>query len=226
MTKAQEAEIHARLLVETEAAAKKDSPGKGGPSGPGGKGNKKPSKPKKRRRTAESRLPKYKFRGFGAATGYGSNSSTAKTTWSDSPAGKKYAEWDKWRKTDAALKGSRTRRAGLIFPVTQTQLELKLWSPRVGAAAGVYMAGVIEYLLAEVLELAGNAAKDFKGAKRIAPVHIMMGITSDEELNPFCSGTPGQKMAAAGDLVIRGAGSQRPPKIHDVLLKKKKGSKK
>lgn len=59
---------------------------------------------------------------------------------------------------------SRSSRAGLQFPVGRIHRMLRKgnYAERVGAGAPVYLAAVMEYLAAEVLELAGNAARDNK----------------------------------------------------------------
>ena len=49
----------------------------------------------------------------------------------------------------------------------------------------MFTAAVLEYLCAEILELAGNAARD-NNRHRIIPRHILLAIACDDELNKVC----------------------------------------
>ena len=104
---------------------------------------------------------------------------------------------------------SRSSKAGLQFPVGRIHRYLKGSAPRIGAGAPVYLAAVLEYLCAEILELAGNAARDNKKS-RIIPRHVQLAIRNDEELNKLLGGVT---IAAGGVL----------PNIHAVLLPNRKG---
>ncbi|XP_054452847.1 late histone H2A.2.2-like [Anoplopoma fimbria] len=84
---------------------------------------------------------------------------------------------------------SRSARAGITFPVGRIHRFLKKghYAERVGNGAAVYFGAVLEYLCAEILELAGNACRDNK-KHRIAPRHILLAVKNDEELNRLLAG--------------------------------------
>jgi len=79
---------------------------------------------------------------------------------------------------------SRSIKAGLTFPVGRITRYLRKQriTSRVAPSAGVYMAAVLEYLAAEIVELSGTMAKDHS-KHRIVPRHIMLAVKNDEELN-------------------------------------------
>ncbi|GIX81399.1 hypothetical protein CEXT_671221 [Caerostris extrusa] len=106
---------------------------------------------------------------------------------------------------------SRSAKAGVLFPVGRFHRYLRNGThhQRIGAGAPVYMAAVIEYLTAEILELAGNAARDNKKG-RVTPRHILLAVANDEELHLLLKNVT---IASGGVL----------PRIEPELLAKKKG---
>ena len=104
---------------------------------------------------------------------------------------------------------SRSAKAGLQFPVGRIARYLRRQrvASRVGAGAPVYLGAVLEYLTAEILELAGNAAKENKKT-RIIPRHIQLAVRNDEELNKLLGGVT---IASGGVL----------PNINAVLVPKR-----
>ncbi|KAG7939236.1 hypothetical protein KL934_000170 [Ogataea polymorpha] len=108
---------------------------------------------------------------------------------------------------------SRSSKAGLTFPVGRIHRLLRNgnYAQRVGSGAPVYLTAVLEYLAAEILELAGNAARDNKKT-RIIPRHLQLAIRNDEELNKLL----GHVTIAQGGVL---------PNINTELLPKKVGKK-
>ncbi len=114
----------------------------------------------------------------------------------------------------ASKKGGKSVRAsikaGTLFPVGRLNRLVKQgrYSHRMSSTTGAFLAGVLEYLTAEIIELAGNICEQHK-KKTIAPKHINLGVRSDEELSKLmCEVT-----VAAGGML---------PNVPEFFLKKKK----
>jgi histone H2A len=122
-----------------------------------------------------------------------------------------YGQIDANGKAKKAKPIMRSSRAGLQFPVSRVDNMIRRFIPgregRLGAGAPVYFTAVLEYLAAEILELAGNAARDNKRV-RITTRHITLAIENDEELKRLF----GSAVLSGGVL----------PNIHAVLLPKAK----
>jgi len=118
---------------------------------------------------------------------------------------------------------SRALRSGLKFPVTRTEkLMMSLTcAERKSDSAAVYLAAVVEYTVAEVLELAGNSARDMKRT-RIIPRNIKIAIAGDEELGKMFKDT----LLSGGVLPDAQVGGKRSVKEEKAPRKKTTSNKK
>merc|ERR1711890_112181 len=113
---------------------------------------------------------------------------------------------------NAAKKKNRRKmgkeKTGLTFNPYQTRQLMKKgkYAKYIRPGAAIYMAAVLEYLVAEITEIAGNCARDNK-KKRVIPRHIALAIKMDEECNQLLKGVI---MPQGGVL----------PFIHKCLVKK------
>lgn len=108
------------------------------------------------------------------------------------------ASKDKKKKGKKVSSQNRSKRAGLMFPVGLVDRQLKKMgiAKRISQEAPVFLAAVLEYLTAEVLELAGNTTLECKKT-RILPRHIQLAIHKDEELEKYL----GQTTIASGGVL-------------------------
>jgi histone H3 len=94
-----------------------------------------------------------------------------------------------------------------IIPPARCAKFFNLYRKRLSYAAPFYLAGVLEYLASEVLELAGNNARDDKRVQ-ITSRHVYLAVRSDMDLNNMFRG-----LFLDGGVI---------PNIHNVLLNKVK----
>lgn len=99
------------------------------------------------------------------------------------------AKGKKAEKVEKAASVARSKKAGLTFPVGRVHRFLKQghFADRIGAGAPVFLAAVLEYLTAELLETAGLVAKDAKRS-RITPHHIQLAVNKDDDLAALLKG--------------------------------------
>jgi histone H2A len=111
----------------------------------------------------------------------------------------------------SAKKAGGSKKSGLIFPAGRvgSMLRKGRFAKRVSKSSGVYLAGVLEYLTAELLELSAKAvASGKKKASRISPRAVCMAVRHDADLGSLLKNVT----LSRGGVV---------PSVHKALEKKK-----
>jgi histone H2A len=140
----------------------------------------------------------------------------------------KYRSHDAMMGKEVGVKTSSSVKSGLQFPIGKVRTLLKGCTKlqkvvndgssridkagcdrRITATAPIYLAAVLEYVAAEVLELSGNAARRNKH-QRITARDLLLAIDNDEELS-FLKKSLNVEILGGGTL----------PNIHGRLLPKK-----
>jgi len=102
---------------------------------------------------------------------------------------RKTAQQKKRKAKTSAKRVSRSARSGLVFPVSRVMGKLRKgkYAKHIGVTAAVYLTAVLEYLVAEVLELSGNCAK-YYNKRRVFPRCILLTLRHDTELDQLTKG--------------------------------------
>lgn len=114
-------------------------------------------------------------------------------------------------------KGDKSARAGVIVSIGRVARHLKKnLDMRVSGDAPVYMAAVLQYVVAELLELAGNVARNQKKV-RITPRHIALALMNDRELEKLYN----KVVIASGGVLPNIAAALLPRKKKRVKRRRK-----
>lgn len=112
-------------------------------------------------------------------------------------------------------------RAGLQLPVGRVRAKLRAdgLARKISEKSAVYLTAVMEYMAAELFEIAGNEAKS-AGAKRVNPQHLNLAIRNDEELSSFF----GRSTFQNGGVVPRHRPEIVPRRLRDAKTKRLEAS--
>lgn len=116
-------------------------------------------------------------------------------------------------------------KAGLIVSPSRGKSYLRKYFRRISPGAAVYLAAVIEYLAAELMEESSKAAIAL-GKKRITPRSIKLAVANDEELNRMFRGAVAEGGVLPTLKVPKKDEEGKKEKKHKKHKKSKKGSKK
>ena len=109
---------------------------------------------------------------------------------------------------------SNSKKAGLEFSVSRCKQFLKKYNKKIGSLAPVYLAAVLEYITAELLELSGNVSRDHRrSTMKIRDLYL--AIEFDDELND---------MMHRLNMGITGGGN--PGHVEEAVIKAYENSKK
>ncbi|XP_009882414.1 PREDICTED: histone H2A-beta, sperm-like [Charadrius vociferus] len=91
-------------------------------------------------------------------------------------------------------RSSRSSRAGLLFPVSRIDRQLRRgrFAERFGARAPVYLAAVLQRVTHETMDVAGTICKNSK-QKRISPSHLQAALQKCSVLKRSLRGAAGHR---------------------------------
>lgn len=88
-------------------------------------------------------------------------------------------------------RSSRSSRAGLLFPVSRIDRQLRRghFAERLGARAPVFLAAVLQWVTHKTMDMAGRISKK-SNQQRISPGHLQMAVRNSSALRQLLLGKP------------------------------------